>query len=222
MSKWVSLNIPLFYIDENKKKEVSKELGVKKPSEPLLNRECQKALGFSMLSIEKDFVKYNSNIKWQDFIYYFYNKNWIDERIEIENDNLKSNKYYGFYTDTYKNTYSIFKDDKFYLDLYDKLRSINVFKANHEKTKEYYKKLEEYNNLNKEVKKQVSFVDSPYNVRGMLIQLYSEKQNKYYSYLVGSGSDIRKHFRWTDKDMIVIRAKQLVEEEDIVGDLIFE
>lgn len=71
------------------------------------------------------------------------------------------------------------------------------------------------------IKEKSCFYNSIYNKPGYLIDLYSSKHNKYYTFLIGSVAGLKYKFG-DDSSIRVIRVKKVVSDYDLEGNIMFE
>lgn len=217
---WITLNLPLYGMDKEGRDKKLKDLNIKKPSIPNLENKAMKELGFNEESLRKDFYKYghslyriesgstvnmkNSFISWKNYLNQLSTTRWVT---------------YGD-SDSYK---LLINNENEIMDIAAKVDKYLNFIENHELTKKYKEKNKDYTENFKKITKEFSWEQNDCNNVGYLIQMYSKKADKYFSYLIGSYSPIKELYRkYYYKDMVIIRAKKLLDESDVVGDLIFE
>jgi hypothetical protein len=96
-----------------------------------------------------------------------------------------------------------------------------LYYRNHPKILKHEEYLKEREKYISSIKSEISFLNSKYNSPGYLLDLYSKNNNKYYRYLIGSISGFKLKFQ-NDKSLIVLKAKKVVSDDDLQGNLIFE
>lgn len=212
MAEWISVNMHLHRIQQDLKKE--------KMDEALKNAGLNKTRPTSP-NLEKEIVK---------------NKQYIIDEYQLGSSRLKYLRKAIFFPNQ-ENTLNYISHDYYQLyhlknnenlrnDLVKDLKEYNDFIRNHEKMKRYLENVKKYDEINEKTSKESKFENTDQAKPGNLVTLYCPDRDKYYYFLIGSSgeaSDLYLKFSKTNFPNIkVVRAKQLVEEFDIVGDFIFD
>lgn len=203
---WISLNIKLNVIDEKIREQKLKELNLDKPKSipPSIDKDAKKDIGITKTSLKNEALNIFKNKSYL----YFTNANKISYYLrDIANKTSSMSHIHNSFN----------KDDarRFYNN---QLKYIQYFNS-HKKIiqyKEYHKK---YYDMKEEIAKEICFSKSKYNRAGMLVQLKDFKTNEIHSFLIGSKSNITAYFHPSSH---VFRCKELLSNNDIVADLIFQ
>lgn len=241
MSEWNHINFPLYGINSEVKEEKIKQINLIKPKKPSLEREATKILGFNKNSLQK-LKEYDSFSRYN---YLFLKESYVSEHfLNVVNSNDFKKYFDAFGDPSYEN---IKNSNSYYY--HSNLAIINLFRwrkksqclelisfaekfnkylkwiENHPETIKYNESIKEYSAKNLEINNESKFSKSEFSAPGTLVQLYSEKRDEWFSFLIGSSGsalDLKLKFpKSSYPDIKIVRCKKIIDEQDIVGDLIF-
>lgn len=150
---------------------------------------------------------------------YSYDKKLSEEILKANNLEKPKNDYASFFSKKYKLNKSKIK--RIYYDWIITEEEQKIKKEISNYFISYHKKLNSYKQTKKNLLKEAKFITSKYNAPGHLVILHSPKLNKFFYFLIGNRSN-----GFTSglkaKDMIAIKVKKVVDDEELSGFLCFE
>lgn len=150
---------------------------------------------------------------------YSYDKKLSEEILKANNLVKPKNDYVSFFSKKYKLDKSEIKKIYYNWNLTEEKQKIK--KEINEYIGSYYKRVNSYKENKRNLLKEAKFITSKYNAPGHLVILHSPKLNKFFYFLIGNRSN-----GFTSglkaKDMIAIRVKKVVNDEELSGFLCFE
>jgi hypothetical protein len=224
MSEWISLNIPIKRMCRKKYSTLSKN--IKKPK-----IENYLKLDFSLNKLNIYFSDV-SKIEKVNHIYSFsikdlIQKNFFDEYGSYINELLVMEQLLKTKIDilfAINKTKYFIQNNKHSNTLVENFNKLVKFQEslNSKEINSFMKDVVKYFEKLDEVSLECKFVTCSYNKPGYFIYLIDNRTDEVKSFLIGHGSDIVKYFKEDIKHLIVLRAKQIVSDDELVGLHIFE
>lgn len=225
MNKWIQLNLPVNRVCKKALNKIIKESKIKKPN-------IKKHMGFDP---EQTLIFF----KLSRYVLNYFDegaKYILDETSrtfgipEIISRFKNINDKFAFSKNLYCiNTFnsSILSEeeltktfDKFQIELNNLQKILNYLDKNN--YKELKQEIINYCDTINNFKRECKFYTCKYNKPGYLVNLINPKTNKVYSYLIGTDSTIDKYFEKETKELIAVRVKKVVSDEELAGVHIFE